>query len=193
MTLGDRRLPRQVITFLHDLTMAGLSFVVALALRLGVDAFEYVNQDLVLALVIFTLVCGAVFRVVGLYRGIWRYASLNDLVAILTGIFKRHPASDWLERLEGAGVPAGPVLDIAGMQADAQAVARGMVMQVPHSRVGPVKTLGHPVHYSATPTEITRGAPLLGEHTREILAQHGYSLGEVDKFLAEGVVVAENP
>ena len=122
-----------------------------------------------------------------------RMANIDDLVPILTGIFKRRPASDWLERLEGAGVPAGPVLDIAGMQADAQAVARGMVIEVPHSRVGPVKTLGHPVHYSATPTEITRGAPLLGEHTREVLAQYGYSGGEVDKFLAEGVVVAENP
>ncbi len=122
-----------------------------------------------------------------------RMANLDDLVVILSGIFKRRPASDWLERLEGAGVPAGPVLDIAGMQADAQALARGMVMEVPHSRVGPVKTLGHPVHYSATPTEITRGAPLLGEHTREVLAQYGYSRGEVDKFLAEGVVVAENP
>ena len=122
-----------------------------------------------------------------------RMANIDDLVPILTGIFTRRPASDWLERLEGAGVPAGPVLDIAGMQADAQAVARGMVIEVPHSRVGPVKTLGHPVHYSATPTEITRGAPLLGEHTREVLAQYGYSGGEVDKFLAEGVVVAENP
>ncbi len=122
-----------------------------------------------------------------------RMANIDDLVVILTDIFKRRPARDWLERLEGAGVPAGPVLDIAGMQADAQALARGMVMQVPHSRVGPVKTLGHPVHYSATPTEITRGAPLLGEHTREVLAQLGYSAGEVDKFLAEGIVVAENP
>ena len=122
-----------------------------------------------------------------------RMANIDDLVPILTGIFKRRPASDWLKRLEGAGVPAGPVLDIAGMQADAQALARGMVMEVPHSRVGPVKTLGHPVHYSATPTEITRGAPLLGEHTREVLAQYGYSGGQVDKFLAEGVVVAENP
>jgi crotonobetainyl-CoA:carnitine CoA-transferase CaiB-like acyl-CoA transferase len=122
-----------------------------------------------------------------------RLANIDDLVVILTGIFKRRPASDWLERLEDAGVPAGPVLDIAGMQADAQALARGMVVQVPHSRVGPVKTLGHPVHYSATPTEITRGAPLLGEHTREVLAQHGYSRGEVEKFFAEGVVLAENP
>lgn len=122
-----------------------------------------------------------------------RMANLDDLVVILTGIFKGRPAGDWLERLEGAGVPAGPVLDIAGMQADAQALARGMITQAPHARVGPVKTLGHPVHYSATPAEITRGAPLLGEHTREVLAQHGYSRDEVERFLAEGIVVAENP
>jgi len=121
-----------------------------------------------------------------------RMANIDDLVVILTGIFKRRPAGDWLERLERAGVPAGPVLDIAGMQADPQALARGMVTQVPHTRVGPVKTLGHPVHYSATPTEITRGAPLLGEHSREVLAQHGYSRAEVDKFVADGTVVAEN-
>ena len=122
-----------------------------------------------------------------------RMANLDDLVVILTGIFKGRPASDWLQRLEGAGVPAGPVLDIAGMQADAQALERGMITEVPHARVGPVKTLGHPVHYSATPTEITRGAPLLGEHTREVLAQYGYSRDEVERFLSEGIVVAENP
>jgi len=122
-----------------------------------------------------------------------RMDNLDDLVEILTGIFKGRPAGDWLERLEGAGVPAGPVLDIAGMQADAQALARGMITEVPHARVGPVRTLGHPVHYSVTPTEITRGAPLLGEHTREILAQHGYSRDQVERFLTEGIVVAENP
>lgn len=122
-----------------------------------------------------------------------RMDNLDDLVEILTGIFKGRPAGDWLELLEGAGVPAGPVLDIAGMQADAQALARGMITEAPHARVGPVKTLGHPVHYSVTPTEISRGAPLLGEHTREILAQHGYSRSEIERFLAAGVVTTENP
>ena len=73
------------------------------------------------------------------------------------------------------------------------ALARGMVVQAPHTRVGPVKTLGHPVHYSATPAEITRGAPLLGEHTVEVLAQHGYSEAEIEQFVAEGAVVAEIP
>jgi crotonobetainyl-CoA:carnitine CoA-transferase CaiB-like acyl-CoA transferase len=120
-----------------------------------------------------------------------RMANIDELVAILADLFKRRPAGDWLERLERAGVPAGPVLDIAGMQADPQALARGMVTQAPHTRAGPVKTLGHPVHYSVTPTEIRRGAPLLGEHTVEVLAEHGYSEAEIEDFVTEGTVIAE--
>ena len=122
-----------------------------------------------------------------------RMANLDDLVKILADIFRGRSAGEWLQRLERAGVPAGPVLDIAGMQTDPQALARGMVTEAPHGRLGPVKTLGHPVHYSATPAQISRGAPSLGEHTREVLGQHGYSPAEVEKFVAEGVVVAENP
>lgn len=121
-----------------------------------------------------------------------RMANIDALVAVLGDIFKRRPLAHWLERLEQAGVPAGPVLDIAGMQADPQALARGMVTDAPHTRLGQVKTLGHPLHYSATPAEITRGAPLLGEHTREVLAEHGFSASEVDKFVAEGAAVAGN-
>jgi crotonobetainyl-CoA:carnitine CoA-transferase CaiB-like acyl-CoA transferase len=122
-----------------------------------------------------------------------RMANLDDLVKILAEIFAGRSAGEWLRRLERAGVPAGPVLDIAGMQADPQALARGMVTEAPHGRLGPVKTLGHPVHYSATPAQISRGAPSLGEHTREVLGQHGYSPADVEQFVAEGVVVAENP
>lgn len=121
-----------------------------------------------------------------------RMVNIDALVAVLGDIFKRRPLAHWLERLEQAGVPAGPVLDIAGMQADPQALARGMVTDAPHTRLGQVKTLGHPLHYSATPAEITRGAPLLGEHTREVLAEHGFSASEVDKFVAEGAAVAGN-
>ena len=122
-----------------------------------------------------------------------RMANLDDLVKILAEIFAGRSSGEWLRRLERAGVPAGPVLDIAGMQADPQALARGMVTEAPHGRLGPVKTLGHPVHYSATPAQISRGAPSLGEHTREVLGQHGYSPADVEQFVAEGVVVAENP
>jgi crotonobetainyl-CoA:carnitine CoA-transferase CaiB-like acyl-CoA transferase len=119
-----------------------------------------------------------------------RMANLESLVTILTDVFRGRSVSEWLERLEQAGVPAGPVLDIAGMQADPQTLARGMVTDVPHSRIGSVKTIGHPVHYSATPAEITRGAPLLGEHTVEVLSEHGYTRSEIDAFVAEGALIA---
>jgi len=118
-----------------------------------------------------------------------RMANIEDLVAMLTDILRKRSAGEWLERMERAGVPAGPVLDIAGMQADPQTLARGMVTEVPHTRVGPVKTLGHPVHYSATPAAITRGAPLLGEHTVEVLTEHGYSEAEIEGLVAGGAVV----
>jgi len=118
-----------------------------------------------------------------------RMANIEDLVAMLTDILRKRSAGEWLERMERAGVPAGPVLDIAGMQADPQTLARGMVTEVPHTRVGPVKTLGHPVHYSATPAAITRGAPLLGEHTVEVLTEHGYSEAEIEAFAAQGAVI----
>ena len=119
-----------------------------------------------------------------------RMANIEALVDILTDTFRQRPAAEWLARLERAGVPAGPVLDIAGMQSDPQTLARGMVTEVPHSRVGFVKTIGHPVHYSATPSEITRGAPVLGEHTVEVLGEYGYSAAEIEKLVTEGVVIA---
>lgn len=83
MRLRAHRLPRQSIAFLHDVAMAGLSFVAALSLRLGQDVVNAVSPELVLALLIFMAVCAVVFSYVGLYRGIWRYASLSDLEAIL--------------------------------------------------------------------------------------------------------------
>ncbi len=79
------RLPRLTsawTAFLHDVTMAALSFVIALALRLGDRLVGAFNDNLLLALVLFTVVCAGVFWFTGLYRGIWRYASLNDVIAI---------------------------------------------------------------------------------------------------------------
>ena len=119
-----------------------------------------------------------------------RMANLPALVAALTPLLNRHTTAHWLERLETAGVPAGPVLDVAQMQADPQTAAREMVVDVPHSRLGKVKTLGAPVKFSATPAGVTRGAPLLGEHTREVLREHGYSDTDIDALAAAGVIIA---
>ena len=119
-----------------------------------------------------------------------RMAHLSALVEALAPIFRSRSSGDWLARLESAGVPAGPVLDINAMHADPQTLARSMVLDVPHRTLGSTRTLGHPVKYSQTPASIRRGAPVFGEHTREILDEYGFSEKEMDSLVAQGAVVA---
>ena len=74
--------------------------------------------------------------------------------------------------------------------ADPQTLAREMVVEVPHTTLGPVKTLGLPVKFSETPGRVRTGAPLYGEHTRAILAEYGYGPDDIERLAAEGAVVA---
>ena len=117
-----------------------------------------------------------------------RMAHLGELEAVLNGYFRGRSTADWLARLEEAGVPAGPVLDIGEMHRDAQTLARDMVVEVEHARVGPVKTIGLPVKFSQTPGGVRTAAPLYGQHSREVLAEHGYSAEEIEGLITEGAV-----
>jgi len=121
-----------------------------------------------------------------------RMANLPALVEMLNTLFKQRTSQDWLQRLEAAGVPAGPVLNVMQMHADPQARARGMVVDVPHSRLGTVQTIGAAVKFSETPSGVVSGAPVFGQHTREVLMEYGYSDAEIDALVASGVVVASD-
>ncbi len=119
-----------------------------------------------------------------------RMANLAALTEVLTAIFKRRSSADWLARLEKAGVPAGPVLDILEMHRDPQALAREMITETTHPRIGTVKTIGTPVKFSATPGGVRRPAPIYGQHTREVLAEYGYGEAEIERLIESGAVVA---
>jgi crotonobetainyl-CoA:carnitine CoA-transferase CaiB-like acyl-CoA transferase len=119
-----------------------------------------------------------------------RMRNLPALAEALAPLLRRRPTGDWLARLEAAGVPAGPVLDIGQMHADPQTLARGMLLEVRHSREGPVRTLGLPVKLSATPGGVRRAAPVLGEHTREVLREHEYGEAEIESLIAAEAIVA---
>jgi crotonobetainyl-CoA:carnitine CoA-transferase CaiB-like acyl-CoA transferase len=115
---------------------------------------------------------------------------LEELEAALNAIFRIRGSADWLERFEAAGFPAGPVQSIQEMHADPQALARRMVVDTEHSKLGPVKTLGLPVKFSETPGEVATAAPVYGEHTRAVLAEHGFGEAEIDALIADGAVIA---
>jgi len=121
-----------------------------------------------------------------------RMKHLDQLVALLGEVFATKTKSEWLDRLEEAGVPAGPVLDVTEVHNDPHAIAREVVTEAEHSRLGPVKTIGSPVKFSETPSGIVRGAPVYGEHSQEVLAEFGYSALEIEKLIAEGVVAVPN-
>jgi crotonobetainyl-CoA:carnitine CoA-transferase CaiB-like acyl-CoA transferase len=119
-----------------------------------------------------------------------RMANLPALVGAMNAVLATRTKAEWIEAFDAAGVPVGPVNSIGEALADPQTLARGMVVDLVHPEAGATKALGCPVHFSATPTSVERPAPMLGEHTREVLAQAGYSGDEIDAFVAEGVVEA---
>ncbi len=123
-----------------------------------------------------------------------RMENLEALNAALAPLFKARTTDRLMAELEEAGVPAGPVLDIARMVADPQTAAREMVVEVPHGRLGRVRTLGAPIKLAATPANLRRGAPCLGEHSEEILSGCGYDSAEIAAMAATGaVILAEDP
>jgi len=119
-----------------------------------------------------------------------RMTHLKELESLLNVIFIRHSTEDWVSRLEAAGVPAGPVLNVNQMHEDPHALARDMIVEVPHSRLGLVKTIGLPGKFSATPGKVATGAPVYGQHSREVLAEYGFGESEIEKLIASGVVIA---
>jgi crotonobetainyl-CoA:carnitine CoA-transferase CaiB-like acyl-CoA transferase len=117
-----------------------------------------------------------------------RMANLPALVETLTGYFRQRTTKEWLDGFAGVGVPAGPVLSIGEMLEDPQTLARHMVVEAEHAALGPVRTLGLPIKFSATPGGVARGAPLLGEHSRAILREHGWDERGIEALIAAGAV-----
>jgi len=126
-----------------------------------------------------------------------RFATNNDrmknlaaLTPLIAERLKARPSAQWIREFEAAGVPVGPVNKIGDMLADPQVQARDMVVEVDHPRAGRVKALGHPIKFSDTRGDMRRPAPLLGEHTREILVELGYDGARIEALLKEGAVSA---
>ncbi|HLW46243.1 MAG TPA: CoA transferase [bacterium] len=117
-----------------------------------------------------------------------RVAHRDELIPDLTRRFAAAPAASWLERLEPAGVPVGPVRGLAEVFQDPQVQALGLDAAVSHPAYGRLRTVGTPVAFSATPASLRLAPPLLGQHTDEVLAELGYSAGEIERLRGAGTV-----
>ena len=117
-----------------------------------------------------------------------RIAHRGGLDAILEKVFAVRSAAEWIEILERADVLCAPVNDHADLVRHPQVQASGMLTEQEHPRAGRFKTIATPVKLSETPGRIRTGAPALGEHTREILAEAGLATTEIDALADAGVI-----
>lgn len=117
-----------------------------------------------------------------------RMANLDALVAELERMFRQRTSAEWLTALDAQGVPAGPILSITDMLKHPQAVARDMVVAMEHPRCGSIAGLGMPVKFHGSESPSYQAAPLLGQHSRAVLSDAGYTDSEIDALFDAGVV-----
>lgn len=113
----------------------------------------------------------------------------DELIPILQTVFEQKPKAQWLQRLEAAGVPCGPINRIDEVFADPQVNARKMKVEAPHPLSGTVPLVGSPLKLSRTPPAEAVAPPTLGQHTEEVLCgELGLDRVEFDRLLREGIV-----
>ncbi len=112
-----------------------------------------------------------------------------ELTRLLGEIFRRRTKKEWVALLDAAGVPNGPINDIAQVFAEPQVKARGVQIEVDHPVAGKLPMVASPMRFSATPLEHKTPPPLLGEHTEDILRDLlGKSAAEIARLRAGGVI-----
>lgn len=121
-------------------------------------------------------------------RGADRRRHREEMTVELERRLVERDMADWQERLNAAGVPAGPILNVEQCFADPQVQTLPVVRPVQHPTLGTVNLVGHGVNLERTPPSMRSAAPMRGEHTDAILQELGYSEAEIATLRRDGVV-----
>ncbi len=117
-----------------------------------------------------------------------RLKNIDALQDEIEKVFATQPTSHWVEKLDAAQVPGGPVYSYDQILADPHIKARNMVVEIDHPKIGRMKSLGIPIKSTGELLAIRRPAPWLGQHSVEVLKEAGYGSSELDQLFAEGVL-----
>ena len=117
-----------------------------------------------------------------------RMVSIEALTPIMEETFRTQTTSHWVEVLESAGVPCGPIYDIEQVYADPHVQTRDMAVELEHPKSGSIRNIGVPVKLSDTPGSVRTPAPLLGQHSEEVLCQYGYEDTDISSFREAGAL-----
>jgi crotonobetainyl-CoA:carnitine CoA-transferase CaiB-like acyl-CoA transferase len=117
-----------------------------------------------------------------------RMGNLASLVELLQETFATRSTDEWIEVLLEAGVPTGPILDIAQVYADPQVKAREMAVELDHPSAGRITNIGIAAKLSRTPGSLRTASPTLGQHTDEVLTEYGYADDAIARMRAGGVL-----
>jgi crotonobetainyl-CoA:carnitine CoA-transferase CaiB-like acyl-CoA transferase len=117
-----------------------------------------------------------------------RLAHYDEFRARVERALASGTTAEWLERFERASIAAGPVYELDEVFADAQVKHLRLVAELEQPGYGTARMLTFPVRASTTPASIRRAAPLLGEHTGEVLAEIGVSASEIERLAAAGTI-----
>jgi crotonobetainyl-CoA:carnitine CoA-transferase CaiB-like acyl-CoA transferase len=111
-----------------------------------------------------------------------RIQNRTILVPLLQKTFTQCPASEWLEQLRTAEVPAAAINTVAEALHTPQTQARNLIVQLEHPALGIARSIANPIKFSGTPVSYRLPPPLLGEHTKSILQTLGYSNEEANSI-----------
>jgi crotonobetainyl-CoA:carnitine CoA-transferase CaiB-like acyl-CoA transferase len=117
-----------------------------------------------------------------------RLKNRAELDAILAEVFLQRTVAEWMDILERADVLCAPINDYADLLRHPQVMASDMIVEQDHPRAGRFKTIATPVKLGATPGSIRTPAPALGEHSRDVLGEAGFTRDEIDALAASGTI-----